>query len=358
MEGEVEVASVLEPPVPIIVAPVERFNRSFEWLAGVDLEVVFSQRPSLMKSVPASQYLWTDDCGNTHVIHQGEGGEQGDALMPMLYALGQHGALLSLQDFLLPAEHLFAYLDDMYVVCLPDRAGSIFKHLQEALEQYARIQVHLVKTQVWNRGGHVPPACVEMQAATDRANPQSQARIWRGAGLPSQQGIRALGIPIGHEEYVQAELRATTEKHSILLDRFLWSRTFRVLGCSSCSARTYVPRIPFARFHLQKLNSSHSHTTLPRGGVSRDSWASQVSERRRTGPVCHSRWEDVVCGAPLEFGSQPTGLVGQTVSGSSTHVTQELLPLWSGAWLVHGFQTFQRRCIVSGCSSGVGFRRS
>ena len=52
MEGEVEVASVLEPPVLIIVAPVERFNRSFEWLAGVDLEAVFSQRPSLMKSVP------------------------------------------------------------------------------------------------------------------------------------------------------------------------------------------------------------------------------------------------------------------------------------------------------------------
>ena len=32
--------------------PWERFNRSFEWLAGVDLEAVFSQRPSLMKSVP------------------------------------------------------------------------------------------------------------------------------------------------------------------------------------------------------------------------------------------------------------------------------------------------------------------
>ena len=107
----------------------------------------------------------------------------------------------------------------MYVVCLPDRVGPIFKLLQEALEQYARIQVHLGKTQVWNRGGHVPPACVEMQAAADRADPQSQARIWRGAGLPSQQGIRVLGIPIGHKEYVQAELRATTEKHSILLNR-------------------------------------------------------------------------------------------------------------------------------------------
>ena len=77
-----------------------------------------------------SQYLWIDDSGDTH-----EGGEQGDALMPMLYALGQHGALLSLQDFLLPDEHLFAHLDDMYVVCLPDRVGPIFKHLQEALER-------------------------------------------------------------------------------------------------------------------------------------------------------------------------------------------------------------------------------
>ena len=52
MEGEVEVASVPEPLVLVIVAPVERFNRSFEWLAGVDLEAVFSQRPSLMNSVP------------------------------------------------------------------------------------------------------------------------------------------------------------------------------------------------------------------------------------------------------------------------------------------------------------------
>ena len=39
-----------------------------------------------------SQCIWTDDCGVNHVIHQGEGGEQGDALMPMLYSLGQHEA--------------------------------------------------------------------------------------------------------------------------------------------------------------------------------------------------------------------------------------------------------------------------
>ena len=101
-----------------------------------------------------------------------------DALMPMLYALGQHGALLSLQDFLVPHEHLFAYLDDICVVCLPDRVGPIFKHLQEALDQYARIQVHLGKTSVWNRGGHFPLACQQMQEAAARADPQ--ARVWRG----------------------------------------------------------------------------------------------------------------------------------------------------------------------------------
>ena len=55
----------------------------------------------------------------------------------MLY-VGQHGALLCLQDFLLPHEHLVACLDDIYVVCLPDRVGPIFKHLQEVLDQYAR----------------------------------------------------------------------------------------------------------------------------------------------------------------------------------------------------------------------------
>ena len=39
-----------------------------------------------------SSYLWTDDSGVTHGIWQGEGGEQGDPLTPMLHALGQHQA--------------------------------------------------------------------------------------------------------------------------------------------------------------------------------------------------------------------------------------------------------------------------
>ena len=40
-----------------------------------------------------SRCLWEDESGNVHHIHQGEGGEQGDALMPLLFSLGQHSAL-------------------------------------------------------------------------------------------------------------------------------------------------------------------------------------------------------------------------------------------------------------------------
>ena len=57
-----------------------------------------------------SNYLWEDDEGRAHTIPQGEGGEQGDALMPLLYALGQHGALEAIKARLLPGERLFAFL--------------------------------------------------------------------------------------------------------------------------------------------------------------------------------------------------------------------------------------------------------
>ena len=40
-----------------------------------------------------SSYIWEDSCGVAHTIRQGEGGEQGDALMPLLFSLGQHRAL-------------------------------------------------------------------------------------------------------------------------------------------------------------------------------------------------------------------------------------------------------------------------
>ena len=37
-----------------------------------------------------SKHIWEDEQGEVHEVFQGEGGEQGDPLMPALFALGQH----------------------------------------------------------------------------------------------------------------------------------------------------------------------------------------------------------------------------------------------------------------------------
>ena len=41
-----------------------------------------------------STYLWEDEMGVTHEIPQGDGGEEGDPLMPLLFALRQHTSLV------------------------------------------------------------------------------------------------------------------------------------------------------------------------------------------------------------------------------------------------------------------------
>ena len=70
-----------------------------------------------------SAFLWEDDEGTVHTIHQGDGGEQGDAMMPLLFCLGQHAALEATQRGLNPNEKLFASLDDLCLLSKLDRVG-------------------------------------------------------------------------------------------------------------------------------------------------------------------------------------------------------------------------------------------
>ena len=60
-----------------------------------------------------STHLWEDEMGEVHEIAQGEGGEQGDPLMPLLFSLGQHAALAAADARLEDGERLFACLDDI-----------------------------------------------------------------------------------------------------------------------------------------------------------------------------------------------------------------------------------------------------
>jgi len=134
-----------------------------------------------------SQYHWWDDLGQHHQIPQGEGVEQGDPLAPALYALGQHHALAQAATHLRDGELLAAYLDDIYIVCPPERAADLYTALTRSIAAHAGVAANQGKTRVYNRlGGPPPPGIAAL--GTD---------VWCGSQPPEANGLVALGTPIG-----------------------------------------------------------------------------------------------------------------------------------------------------------------
>ena len=166
-----------------------------------------------------STYLWEDEVGDTQEIPQGEGGEQGDPLMPLLFSLGQHSALEAVQRRLQGNEKVFAYLDDVVVVCSPGRVVEVEAILRQELRRQAHIDVHQGKTQVWNRFGVTPRGIEELVRVARLEKPD--AIVWKGdPSLPrTLQGIRVLGAPIGSPEYVADQLEKKSDKQETLFTR-------------------------------------------------------------------------------------------------------------------------------------------
>ena len=145
-----------------------------------------------------------------HSVTQAEGGEQGDPLMPALFSLGQQPALQAVQAQLQPGEHLYAFLDDVYVAVRPDRVRPVYDLLAHHLAAHANIRLNQGKTRIWNSSGHRP-------ANTDTLGPDT----WVGdrALPPEQQGFTVLGAPVGTEQYVQQFLQNTLRSHRPLLEQ-------------------------------------------------------------------------------------------------------------------------------------------
>ena len=76
-----------------------------------------------------SEYAWYDRNGECRFVKQAEGGEQGDPLMPLMFSLGIHEALVEVSRLLRDGEFLCAYLDDIYKWSTPERTRCVYDAL-------------------------------------------------------------------------------------------------------------------------------------------------------------------------------------------------------------------------------------
>ena len=163
------------------------------------------------------------------------GGEQGDAMMPLLFAVG-HRALEATHRRMNPGEFLMAFHDDVYMATPPARVGPMHAVVQEDLFVHACIRVHHGKTKVWNQAGVRPVACNALERIARTNNPE--AVVWTGSTIPTaQQGIKVLGTPIGHQDFVAAQLESVRREHEVLLSRI---PSIRAHGCCLSTAPHHV----------------------------------------------------------------------------------------------------------------------
>ena len=175
-----------------------------------------------------SEYYWTNDDAEVWSIEQGDGGEQGDPLMPALFAIGQHSALVSAdskvqelmnqsvtwdEQYFKPL--LFAFLDDLYVVTVRDIARAAFDIVTGEVEKIAGIRTNLGKLQLYSAaGGSCPPGFADIAAHRAIESP-----IWTmDAPQLENRGIVVLGSPLGSVEFCKAHADKRMQIEQQLLD--------------------------------------------------------------------------------------------------------------------------------------------
>ena len=196
-----------------------------------------------------------------------------------------------------PGEKLFAFLNDIYVLCPPARVVEVYGILQAELWRHAGIQINGGKTQVWNQAGVYPPRCEVLEQIARQEDPE--ATVWTGSGVPTeQQGVRILGAPLGHTDFVFAFLERKSRDHHVLLSRIprvedVQSAWALLLHCASARAN-YLLRVvrpelvrEFAERHDQFVDM---HVRDFEGGPSQVSAVPTPAIQRR----CLLRWEVLV----------------------------------------------------------------
>ena len=197
---------------------------AYDHISRQSMLSALASRPDLAGVLPfASMFygspstcLFYDERGIAHEVRQGEGGKQGDPLMPCLFALGQHEALQQARHHLHPSDVLYAFLDDIHVTGHPDRTAEQFRILQDSLRQHANIQVHRKDPRLEQRGRGAAWAAGHV-AAGGSGQPLLDRKLDAPGG--KERGVVVLGSPVGSRELVEAKLQQRLEDQDCLLPR-------------------------------------------------------------------------------------------------------------------------------------------
>ena len=172
-----------------------------------------------------------------HRITQAEGGEQGDPLMPALFALAFAPALRDLHADLRPDEQALAFLDDAYILAPPHRVLELYQRFERHALHRAQLRLNPGKTRVWNSAGVHP-------VGVDSLAPDSDVWVGNRALDSAQRGFVALGVPFGTPEFIAAFLETLLAKQRTLLDRLLLLADTQVAWLLLCFCA--APRAQYA----------------------------------------------------------------------------------------------------------------
>lgn len=131
--------------------------------------------------------------GGDFVVTQGEGGEQGNALMPALFSLGLNLAMRDARSELDEDEAAFAFLDDVYLPVKRQNARAAYDRFTTAIFDFTRVRTNLGKIRCWG--------CSETNAP--RGIAELGPQVWRGNLPAEQQSLIMLGSPIGSTAFAQ-----------------------------------------------------------------------------------------------------------------------------------------------------------
>ena len=145
-------------------------------------------------------------------------GREGNKETPSCHALGFHRALSAVQARMSDNEKVFAYLDDISVICAPERVLEV-RIFEAEIFTHTQIRLHHGKTQVSNRGGVTPVGVEFLTRAAQAIRPE--AIVWRENSTldEAEQEVKILGIPVGQPGFVRRLLEKKSEEQKLLFDR-------------------------------------------------------------------------------------------------------------------------------------------